>query len=251
MSEIMRGESVVGYPSLEKQEEYWDFWQGTRSVNKWTAKRSEAVLTIIESLKLSQAKILDFGCGTGWFTEALAQYGEATGIDLSRKAMMAAAKRWPHIRFLAGDLFDCPLESRYFDIVVSIGVIAHVSDQEEFMKRVTNLLKPGGYLILSTINKFVMDRLGNVDWGSHESLGHLEHWLSRSELRRLASKYLEIANMTTLVPMGNGGILRVVNSVKLNKALQFLVSERHLVQLKERLNFGYYHLLVARKADRT
>jgi 2-polyprenyl-3-methyl-5-hydroxy-6-metoxy-1,4-benzoquinol methylase len=247
---MWRDKSVIGFPSLEKQEQYWDFWQDTRSENTWTKRRSEAILAIVESLKLREGKILDLGCGTGWFTEALAQYGEATGIDLSKNAMTAAAKRWSHIRFLAGDLFEYPLESGYFDVVVSVGVIAHVRDQDKFLRRVATLLKPGGYLVLATINRFVLGRMGGAAWGSHESLGHLEHWLSKGELRRLASRYFEIDKLTTLVPVGNGGILRLVNSVRLNKALQVLVSERRLVHLKEQLNLGYYRLLVARKTER-
>ena len=72
--------------TLYRQERYWEFWQSTRSVSEWAASRDDFVLEMVRGLGLYRPKILDLGCGTGRFTEELAYLGDATGVDLSRKA---------------------------------------------------------------------------------------------------------------------------------------------------------------------
>lgn len=240
-------EAGASLPSLEQQERYWEYWQATRSMSGWGAKRAEVVLKAVEKLELDHPRILDFGCGTGWFTEELARFGNATGIDLSRRAMQEASERSPHIRFIRGDLFEYPLEHNAYDIIVSMNVIAHVEDQPRFMDRAADLLKVGGHLILTTNNKFVMERQGNLGLASHSHEGHIEKWLSARDLRRLVSPRFKVKELQTLLPLGNGGILRVINSVRLETVAALFGAKESLVRLKERLGLGYYIVLVARK----
>src|SRR6202011_3628857 len=98
------------------------------------------------------------------------------------------------------------------DVVVSQEVIAHVPDQSGYLERAARVLKPGGYLIVTTPNLFVHSR--NY-WAPIPS-GHIEQWLTRRELKRLLRPYFQVLRTTTAVPMGHGGILRLVNSTKLN-----------------------------------
>lgn len=235
--------AVSNYPSLAEQEQYWETWQETKSITEWSLKRGETILSWLRALALERPKILDLGCGTGWFTEKLAHFGEATGIDLSQKTIELAQLQFPRATFIAGNLFEIPLPAAHFDVVVSQQVIAHVVDQAGYVERVANLLRPHGYLILSTPNKFVMDRL---NWAP-ESSAHIENWLDLKSLKQLVRPHFRILRTTTIIPIGNRGILRLVNSYKLNTALSILIPRQYLEKLKERAGLGYTSLLLAQK----
>src|SRR3989441_2447937 len=94
-------------PSLAEQRRYWDErWDRQRLPNDYQRRRGDAVLAMLDSLRLRDPEILDFGCGTGWFTADLARRGRATGIDLSEVAIAQARTAYPQVRFIAGNLYQ-------------------------------------------------------------------------------------------------------------------------------------------------
>ena len=101
-------------------------------------------------------------------------------------------------------------------------------------------------MILTTPNRFVMERLGEHGWepGPPE---HIERWLDRAALYRLLRPRFEILRFTSILPMGTGGILRLVNSAKLNRALQRVIPEARLRGFKEWAGLGYTLIVLARK----
>lgn len=235
---------ALPYPTLADQQGYWDRrWGETNTPNAWSRRRSEAILTFLRSHALDHPKLLDLGCGTGWFTEQLAHFGPATGIDLSERAIAIARSQFPNVTFLAGNLFELPLPADHFDVVVSQEVIAHVDDQLGYLARAAHVLKPRGYLIVTTANKFVIERL---DWPPQPP-GHIEQWLDMHSLKRLVRSHFRVFRTTTVLPLGNGGILRLLNSHKLNSLLGFVFSQRYLDALKERAGFGYTLIVLAQK----
>ena len=146
-------------PSIDLQQEYWDErWRRTRQPNSWQRRRGQAVLNLINELPLENPRILDLGCATGWFTAQLSRLGEVIGIDLSQAAIMMAREDYPGVRYFQANIFDDPITSDPFDLIVSQEVIAHVPDQKLFVDKVADLLKPDGFLVITTANKFVMDR---------------------------------------------------------------------------------------------
>ncbi|MGH7681360.1 MAG: class I SAM-dependent methyltransferase [Candidatus Eiseniibacteriota bacterium] len=236
------------FPSLADQERFWETWQDAKSITGWSQKRAVAILGVIASLKLESPEILDLGCGNGWFTERLATFGKATGTDLSLKAMEEAKTKFPSATFLGGDLFEVPLPKAHYDLVVSQQVIAHVVDQTRYVERAASLLKSKGYLIVTTPNRFVMDRLGDQGWDATPP-EHIEQWLDRNDLHRLLTTRFEILRSTSILPMGDRGILHFVNSAKLNRILGLAVSAERLEAWKERAGLGYTLIVLARKRD--
>jgi 2-polyprenyl-3-methyl-5-hydroxy-6-metoxy-1,4-benzoquinol methylase len=234
-------------PSLREQQCFWNTWNATlrdpKNLNVWSLKRGETIVELVRSLTIEHPKILDFGCGTGWLTERLAEFGATTGIDLAESVIEAAQSRAPHIKFIAGDIFQLPLPSAYYDIVVSQEVIAHIPDQAAYVDRAAEVLKSRGYLIITTPNKFVMDR---SDWPPQPP-AHIEHWLTMAGLKRLLYKHFNILRTTTIVPLGNRGILRFINSYKINAAMRMLVSQDDLDRFKGWIGCGYNLVALAQK----
>src|SRR2546427_9646757 len=73
-------------PALADQRRYWDErWDRQRLPNDYQRRRGDTILDLLRSLRLTNPEILDFGCGTGWFTEQLSHVGRATGLDRSEE----------------------------------------------------------------------------------------------------------------------------------------------------------------------
>ena len=237
-------------PSIDDQRQFWDWhwqnWEDRKVLNAWTERRAKEILTLIQRLGLSRPRILDLGCGRGWFTERLADLGEAHGIDLSPDAVAAAQARRRDIKYQAGNIYQANLPKSFFDIVVSQEVIAHVEDQAKYLELAADVLKVRGHLIITTGNKWVMDRLGDVGWNVQPAQ-HIANQLSRQQLKKMLAPRFKVLRMFTIIPHGKLGLLRLVNSHKLNSSRRLIVPLRMIVQLKVRAGFGWQLIFLAQK----
>lgn len=237
-------------PSLDEQRSFWDWhwtnWEDRKVLNKWTERRAQEILAVVRSCELDKPKLLDMGCGRGWFTERLADIGEAWGIDLSIEGIAAAQAKRPDIHFVAANIYDAALPANFFDIVVSQEVIAHVEDQPRYVERAAQFLKPGGYFIITTSNKYVWDRLGDLGWNVQPPQ-HIAKQLSRRDLRDMLRPNFDVLKVSTIIPHGHKGLLRVINSAKLNAALQMVIPKHVLDGLKEKAGLGWQMIFLARK----
>jgi 2-polyprenyl-6-hydroxyphenyl methylase/3-demethylubiquinone-9 3-methyltransferase len=97
-------------------------------------------------------RVLDVGCGEGWFTSALAGAGaRAVGIDVAEEPLRRARARDPglDLQLVAPD-GPWPFESAAFDVVWAGEVIEHVADTGAWLSEVRRVLGPGGGLLLTT-----------------------------------------------------------------------------------------------------
>ncbi len=254
MQKDLQGENepTLSNPSIEAQQGYWDDrWSSQRSPNEWQLRRAEAILGLLKSCPIENPRILDLGCATGWMTSRLAEFGIAEGVDLSEAAITMARSQFPGIRFTAGDLYEISLAAEPFDIVVCQEVIAHVSDPPGLVQKIASVMRPEGYLVISAANKLVMDRMrfsdGIVGVGPEDPEEHIKKWPSMGDLKRLLKPNFRILHTTSVIPMGNRGVLRIVNSHKLNQLLGRVVTPRRLEALKERLGLGYSIIVMGQK----
>lgn len=102
--------------------------------------------------------ILDIGCGGGLVSEPVARLGATvTGIDPAAENI-EAARRHAEGQGLAIDyrsalVEDLVAEDRTFDCVLCLEVVEHVPDVGAFLTTCAKLVRPGGLMILSTINR--------------------------------------------------------------------------------------------------
>ena len=108
---------------------------------------------------LSGKKILDVGCGGGILAEGMASAGaDVTGIDLSEKALGVAklhlleSGRKVDYRLIAAEELAAEMAGA-FDIVTCMEMLEHVPDPGSIVAACAALVKPGGHVFFSTLNR--------------------------------------------------------------------------------------------------
>lgn len=105
---------------------------------------------------LAGISVLDIGCGGGLVCEPMARMGaQVTGIDASEKNIKVAALHAQRMGLEIEYRCTTPEEiaATTYDLVLALEIVEHVADVELFMQSVCARVKPGGLLIMSTLNR--------------------------------------------------------------------------------------------------
>ena len=108
---------------------------------------------------LNGRKVIDIGCGGGILTESMARKGaDVTGIDLSDKALRVAdlhsLESGVAVRYkLSAAEAMAEQEAGQYDIVTCMEMLEHVPDPASIVRAAAALVKPGGQLFFSTLNR--------------------------------------------------------------------------------------------------
>ena len=166
---------------------------------------------------LAGLSVLDVGCGGGLVAEPLARLGAAvTGLDAAEPAIAVArahaAQQGLTIAYRAGSVEELARTGQRFDVVTALEIIEHVADRDSFCRALAQLVKPGGLLILSTLNRTPRSWLlgivaaeyvlGWVPRGTHD----WRQFVRPSELAAAIGPYgLRVVDVTGLVfnPLAN------------------------------------------------
>jgi 2-polyprenyl-3-methyl-5-hydroxy-6-metoxy-1,4-benzoquinol methylase len=114
---------------------------------------SQGRFEMLEFIPSSAKKILDVGCGEGWFGEQLKKVGkEIWGIEIDRKSAFAGEGRL--FRVIVGDAVSAisDLPDKYFDCVVCNDVLEHLVDPYNFLLKMKLKLSPEGLIVASIPN---------------------------------------------------------------------------------------------------
>lgn len=112
----------------------------------------EKAIRLFPSDKLA---FCDAGCGNGIYLKYFLnnhQEMQLFGFDFSED-IVEIAKQNTGLEIKAGNLEQAPFEDKKFNIILCTQVIEHMLDDKKAMSELYRMLKPGGYLILSTDNK--------------------------------------------------------------------------------------------------
>lgn len=147
--------------SIEKQGDQWDevysqrymtMWYPNEDIVRFCALLIQKRLTLDRyEVKRKVNRVLDLGSGNGRHAIYFAEQGfEVSGVDISEQAI-AWAKDWSsgkglQIDFRVADIVALPFEDSTFDVVVSHGVLDHVSSEvsQKAIHEVRRVLKTGG-----------------------------------------------------------------------------------------------------------
>ncbi|MBL7206650.1 MAG: class I SAM-dependent methyltransferase [Candidatus Aenigmarchaeota archaeon] len=129
--------------------------------NSWSEARNKDIVSLLE--RNPNANVIDLGCGDGKFTSEIKSKiscENIVGIDIENKL------KGNNIAFKEADLNKkFPFQDNSFDVIVSNQVIEHILYPFRFMKELYRILKPAGYVILSTENLASLDNIIAVIMG--------------------------------------------------------------------------------------
>lgn len=178
---------------------------------------------IRQRASLEGATLLDIGCGGGILTECLASHGATvTGIDMAEGPLAVArlhqAESGTDVDYQRATAEDfARTHAGKFDVVTCLEMLEHVPSPESVIRACSTLVKPGGHVFLSTINRnpkaFLMAILGAeyllrlLPTGTHEyekfiRPSELEEWARRNRLELAGSIGLHYNPLTQTYSLG-------------------------------------------------
>lgn len=134
---------------------------------------------------IAEHQILDVGCGRGWLSNLLSNYGKVLGIEPVEPVVAFANKLFPGLTIEAGTTTDLLNKKQHekFDLVVCSEVIEHIPDNDKttFIKDLKHLIKKNGFLIITTPRKEAQS-----EWMQYSSPGQpIEDWLDEATVRQM------------------------------------------------------------------
>lgn len=114
-----------------------------------TVKRSAAFLK-------KEDRVFEIGCGTGVATIPLSKYvKEITATDISENMIQKAREKAKNqskdnIIFRTGELTEMEVEPESYDVVAAYNVLLYMKNQEDVLKKIYEILKPGGIFLSAT-----------------------------------------------------------------------------------------------------
>ena len=215
---------------------------------------------------------LDLGCGTGRWTELLAQICASTvGVDISARMIERAEEKLTRqnlsASFHIADMAALPFPDSTFDVVVSMLALMHIAPESRarVFGEISRVLKPGGRLILGVKNALIeqlitIDRIATKDitdlaeeeliFTERSTGGELRarwHSFSPQELSRLcAVSGLQVVALAGNLPVAAWLPDELLETSGIKSAVDFL--ESLLAEVPPFNYFGYHLLLEAAKA---
>lgn len=131
-------------------------------------------------------KLLDIGCGEGFFLSYAERYWDTYGIDISDYAIFRAKKTLKKTNLIIGDINNLNLyyENNLFDIVIAFDVLEHLENPDNVLNKIEKIIKNGGFLVISTPNlgsisiKWKKENWCGFRDETHKTLLSNEEWFS-------------------------------------------------------------------------
>ena len=231
------------------QEFYAEDYDRTSYLSPITVKRYEDLLDSFEPLRKTN-KLLDVGCGYGFFLEIAKKKGwEVYGTELSTE--VAAQLRAKGISMFVGEFQDYQCDPETFDVIVSIEVIEHINNPIAHVEKAHCLLRKGGKFYLSTpnFNSYLRKRLGAqydvIDYPNHlcyytpKTLTKLftEHGFNKE---RLETTGISITRLKTSKGKSNQ---QYVSETSDDEMLRYRIEKNALLKFGKWISNGVLNLL--------
>jgi len=139
---------------------------------------AERLIAHIEFTRLKPARILDIGCGTGYFTGLLRKRfkrAHIVALDIATAMSETAKKKYGHrlpwqakTQFAAADALSLPFHDATFDLVCSNLTLQWVAQPRQMLAEMRRVLAPGGLMLFSTFGRRTLSEL-------RQSLASIRH----------------------------------------------------------------------------
>lgn len=192
-------------PTFNQQREMNDrSWQWAIGSGREEMGNLEVNLQFLAQTGLlhAQTKAIELGCGTGSLCQALYQKGiDITGCDVSQVAIDYGREKYPHLNLSVVNAEQLPWENESFDVVLSFDVLEHLFNPDGHLAQVNRILRPGGYYLFQTPNKWVNSifetmKTRSLEWRRYHPSLHSAGQLKRRLIRHgFALQFIKMNTM--------------------------------------------------------
>jgi len=131
------------------REEWERYWKGKKAKISSNKKRMMKILD-----NYSNGKVLDAGCGTGFFSEYFSRNNlETFSLDYSKRALKMVRALDEKIIPISGDIRKLPFKDMTFDTIFSDGLLEHFKDPVSILNEFRRTLKTNGKIITFLPNR--------------------------------------------------------------------------------------------------
>ena len=158
----------------------------------WWRAREALLVRMLNRLALPRpARILDVGCGDGFFFPRLERFGAVRGIEVDQTLLPSGSPHRPHI--FTQPLGDPTYDGWRFDLIKALDVVEHTIDDGQALAQIASMLEPGGRLLI-TVPAFMLL------WDRHDELNHHYRRYTKRQLGKLLERHGRVKELRYLFP---------------------------------------------------
>jgi 2-polyprenyl-3-methyl-5-hydroxy-6-metoxy-1,4-benzoquinol methylase len=163
----VRPVEIADWPQTWRESYHYDrleVWKAASDIDRQTigyvcgyaSRRRQTIEAVLEACP-PPSRVLDLAAAQGNFSIALAGLGyQVTWNDLRAELVDYVRLKLPpgiNVEFVAGNVFELTdAHTAKYDVVVATEVIEHVAHPDDFVMKLSSLIRPGGVIVLSTPN---------------------------------------------------------------------------------------------------
>lgn len=187
----------------------------------WLSAKRKNDANILNLLDANpKAIILDLGCDNGIWTKKIANKIKSSnihGIDIVNERLAKAKKLG--IQTKKSDInFNLPYENNFFDVIHANQVIEHLTNIDLFINEIYRILKPGGYVLISTENISAWDNIFALMLGYQAFSQHISSkWHLGNKLSPHHNKKINLSSWSHKIIFSHFGLKDILKKYKFKK----------------------------------
>lgn len=172
-------------------------YQNYQLMRQVLEKEAKMKINFINKL-IRSGKLLDVGAGTGIFLEKAKKSGwEIYGNDIS--SLSEKEIKTKVVKYFKGSIEDSILPTKYFDVITAWDVLEHISNIGQAVQNLSDALKSGGYLFITTPNTESIDaKIMGKNWYGYKKIPeHILFFNKKSITRLLENNGFEVVSISS------------------------------------------------------
>lgn len=188
---------------------WWDLEGEFKPLHQINPLRLQYVLD--KASGLFGKRVLDVGCGGGILAESMAKEGaEVTGLDMGKEplevARLHALETGTQLTYIQSTIEDhAQTHAQSYDVVTCMEMLEHVPDPLSVVKSCARLVKPGGHVFFSTLNRNIKSYLFAIV-GAEKLLKIVPEGTHEHEKFIRPSELIKMIDQTDLTELGITGL---------------------------------------------
>ncbi|MEH0665953.1 bifunctional 2-polyprenyl-6-hydroxyphenol methylase/3-demethylubiquinol 3-O-methyltransferase UbiG [Vibrio scophthalmi] len=188
---------------------WWDLEGEFKPLHQINPLRLQYVLD--KASGLFGKRVLDVGCGGGILAESMAKEGaEVTGLDMGKEplevARLHALETGTQLTYIQSTIEDhAQTHAQSYDVVTCMEMLEHVPDPLSVVQSCARLVKPGGHVFFSTLNRNIKSYLFAIV-GAEKLLKIVPEGTHEHEKFIRPSELIKMIDQTDLTELGITGL---------------------------------------------